>query len=84
MLIRLLQSFETGGMLTSCAKKWEGIHLEEALDQLRTSPPLKEMNQTIGIDRVLILTVNEVNKWLLKTLGPGVGRDMEDLTFFVS
>ena len=65
-------------------QKVGGIHLEEALDQLRTSPPLKEMNQTIGIDRVLILTVNEVNKWLLQTLGPRVRRAIEDLTFFVS
>jgi hypothetical protein len=61
-----------------------GIHIEEALEQLRTSPPLREMNQTIGIDRVLIATVNEVNRWLLKTLGPRVSRDIEDLTFFVS
>jgi hypothetical protein len=25
-----------------------------------------------------------VNRWLLKTLGPRVSRDIEDLTFFVS
>jgi len=65
-------------------KRVEGIHFDEALDQLRSSSHLKGMNETLGIDRVLIATVNEVNKWLLKTVSPGGNQDLENLTFFVS
>jgi GNAT superfamily N-acetyltransferase len=79
-----LAIFQDRGNAYILRQKVGGIHLEEALEQLRTSPALREMNQTIGIDRVLIVTVNEVNKWLLKTFGPRVSRDIEDLTFFVS
>ena len=79
-----LAIFRDGGNAYILRKKVGGIHIDEALDQLRTSTSLKEMNQTIGIDRVLIATVNEVNKWLLKALGPRGSREMEDLTFFVS
>lgn len=64
-------------------EKVGGIHSEEALDQLRSSPHLKEMNRAAGIDRVLISTINEVNTWLRKSLGPGASREVEDLTFFV-
>jgi hypothetical protein len=79
-----LAIFRDRGNAYILRQKVGGIHLDEALDQLRISPPLKEMNQAIGIDRVLIATVNEVNRWLLKTLGPRVNREIEDLTFFVS
>ncbi len=64
-------------------RKVEGIHSEEALDQLRSSPHLKQMNMAVGIDRALISTINEVNGWLRKVLGPMAGREIEDLTFFV-
>ena len=36
-----------------------------------------------GIDRALVSTINEVNKWLRKTFGPTAGREFEDVTFFV-
>jgi len=64
-------------------KKIGGIHSEEALDQLRSSPHLKEMNMAVGIDRALVSTINEVNRWLRKALGPTAGREIEDVTFFV-
>jgi GNAT superfamily N-acetyltransferase len=64
-------------------KKVGGIHSEEALDQLRGSPHLKGMNMAAGIDRALVSTINEVNKWLSKSFGPTAGREIEDVTFFV-
>jgi GNAT superfamily N-acetyltransferase len=64
-------------------KKVGGIHSEEALDQLRGSPLLKEMNRAAGIDRTVVATINEVDAWLRNALGPGAGREIEDLTFFV-
>jgi len=64
-------------------RKIGGIHSEEALDQLRGSPHLKEMNRATGIDRTVVGTISEVDRWLRSTLGLGAGREIEDLTFFV-
>jgi GNAT superfamily N-acetyltransferase len=64
-------------------RKVEGIHLEEALDQLRTSLHLKETNRAVGIDRTLILIVNEMIKWLGKGFHSSLREEIEDLTFFV-
>jgi len=41
-------------------KKVEGIHSEEALDQLRTTSHLKEMNRMVGIDRVMVRIIGEI------------------------
>jgi GNAT superfamily N-acetyltransferase len=64
-------------------EKVGGIHSEEALDQLRSSPHLKEMNRAAGIDRTLVATINEVDAWMRKSLGPRASREVDDLTFFV-
>lgn len=64
-------------------RKVEGIHSEEALDQLRTSSYLKEINRAAGIDRVLVLTLKEVIEWLMKVFGSNFREEIEDLTFFV-
>lgn len=79
-----LAIFRDRGNAYILRQKVEGIHLDEALDQLRTSPRLKEMNQTLGIDRVLVSTVNGINQWLVKTISPRDLHEIENLTFFVS
>lgn len=64
-------------------RKLEGIHLEEALDQLKTSPHLKEINRAGGIERAIILTIKEVKKELMKRFEPDLDEEIEDLTFFI-
>jgi len=64
-------------------RKLEGIHFEEALDQLRTSTHLKEMNRAGRIDQAMILTVKEIKKELMKRFGSGFHEEIEDLTFFI-
>jgi hypothetical protein len=64
-------------------RKVEGIHSEEALDQLRTSPYLKDMNHVIGIDRMVVMIVNEIKEWLWKVFDLRLREEVEDLTFFV-
>ncbi len=64
-------------------RKVEGIHSDEALDQLRTSPHLKEMNREVGIDRVVVMTIHEIRKCLRKVLPSNLHEEIEDLTFFV-
>jgi GNAT superfamily N-acetyltransferase len=63
-------------------KKVEGIHSEEALDQLRTSPHLYGMNRAVGIDHALVSTINEIKSWAKKAL-PIHREEIEDLTFFI-
>lgn len=64
-------------------RKVGGIHIEEALDQLRTSSRLKELNRAAGIDRAMIATVNDVNDSLIKTFGPRTREQIENLVYFV-
>ena len=64
-------------------RKLKGIHLEEALDQLRTSPHLKDMNRAVGIDRTLILTVNKIREWLVRVFDSNLRDEIEDFSFFV-
>lgn len=64
-------------------KKLKAIHIEEALEQLRNIPYLKEMNRKIGIDRIIIGTTNEIKKWLIKRFGNNFLEELEDITFFI-
>jgi serine/threonine protein kinase len=64
-------------------RKVEGIHLEEGLDQLRTSPRLKEMNRAVGIDRTVVMMINEIKEWLRKVCDSSLHEEIDDLTFFV-
>jgi GNAT superfamily N-acetyltransferase len=64
-------------------RKVRGIHSEEALDQMRTSAYLRDMNRAVGIDQAVILTINEIREWLLKVFDYRVREEIEDLTFFV-
>jgi hypothetical protein len=71
------------GNLYILRKKVDGIHSEEALDQLRTSPSLKTMNREVGIDRTIVVTINEINKGLRKVFGSNHQNEIENLAFFV-
>ena len=62
-------------------RKVEGVHLEEALDQLKTAEHLKHMNQTAKIDRTIIKTVKAVKEWLSGRLD--AEEDLESLSFFI-
>ncbi len=72
------------GNLYILRRKVDGIHSEEALDQLRTSPRLKAMNREVGIDRAIVVTINEITKALMKVFGSARRKEIEDLVFFVS
>lgn len=65
-------------------KKVEGIHWEEAVEQLQTLPELKELNRTIGIDRKIQATVRKAQDWLKTKLTPEEEDLLELFTIFVS
>ncbi len=71
------------GNLYILRKKVDGIHSEEALDQLATSPSLKAMNREVGIARTIVFTINEINKGLMKVFGSNHQNEIENLAFFV-
>jgi GNAT superfamily N-acetyltransferase len=64
-------------------RKVEGIHSEEALDQLRSSPHLREMNRATGIDRAVVSTLGEIRGWLVAVLEPALRDEIEEVAFFI-
>ncbi len=78
-----LAIFQGKGNVYILRKKVNGIHLEEALDQLRTAPHLAGMNRAVGMDQVLISTINDIKGWIKKTPHLSSCEAIEDLTFFI-
>jgi GNAT superfamily N-acetyltransferase len=64
-------------------RKVNGIHSEEALDQLRISPYLKNMNREVEIDRAVVLTINEVREGLMEGFDARPREEIEKLAFFI-
>jgi hypothetical protein len=65
-------------------RKIDGIHWEEAVEQLQTSPQLKPMNEHLKLDRLIRATVREAREMISSHEGKQ-GEELGDLlTFFVS
>ncbi len=75
--------FRDRGNVYVLRRKVEGIHSQEALDQLRTSPSLKEMNHRLGIDRFMIKTMKDIRKSLESKFNLEFRQEIEDLTYFL-
>jgi hypothetical protein len=78
-----LVTLQDKGNVYILRKKVGGIPLEEGLDQLRTSPSLKDMNRKIGIERMVVMTIIEIKRWLWKVFDSSHHEEIEDLSFFV-
>ncbi len=64
-------------------KKVPGIHWEEAVEQLQTSPSLADLNQSMRVDRMITSTVSRATEMLAK-LTNGEAEDLIPcITFFV-
>lgn len=79
----LLLIFRDRGNIYALRKKVEGIHSQEALDQLRTSPHLREMNRTIGIDSLMVRVIHEIQNELRVNLNQSFHQEIENLTYFI-
>ncbi len=64
-------------------RKLAGIHSQEALDQLRTVPYLRDLNQAVGLDRSVRSTIKEVEDALRKGLPAGFRHEINEITYFV-
>ncbi len=65
-------------------RKVEGIHWEEAVEQLQTLPELKELNREMRIDKKIQTTVRKAEDWLKSKLTPDEESLLDLFTFFVS
>jgi GNAT superfamily N-acetyltransferase len=78
-----LVAFKDRANLYVMRRKIEGIHLQEALDQLRTAAHLVEMNRVAGLDRAMVRTINDIKDWLVVRSDPGLREEIEELAYFV-
>lgn len=70
-----LAIMENRGSAYVLRPKVAGIHWEEAVEQLRTSPDLKSLNQAMNLDRVVSATV----KMAYRAAAERIGQDEEAL-----
>ena len=78
-----LATFTDRGNLFIMRRRVEGIHLQEALDHLRTSKSLAGINRAARIDRAIVRTVKASKDWLLANFDAGFREEIGELTYFV-
>lgn len=71
------------GNVYAMRRQVEGIHSQEALDQLKTMPYLKTLSDSLGISRYIIKTMNDTEAYLKKKLHTRFRSEIEDLTYFI-
>lgn len=70
------------GNLYVLRRRVDGIHWEEAVEQLQTAPGLKGFNKGISADRIVVTTVRQVSEWLREKLGDPEDQLTDLFTFF--
>jgi len=65
-------------------RKIDAIHMEEALEQLQSEPKLKALNETTGIDRLIVNTVKQATDSISKHMGVEKEWILDRFTPFVS
>jgi GNAT superfamily N-acetyltransferase len=79
----ILLIFRDRGNTYVLRKKLEGIHSQEALDQLMTMPHLRGLNRTIRMDAAIANTIRDARDSLRKEFSSGFRREIDELTYFV-
>ena len=65
-------------------RKISGIHLDEALEQLQVSPILRNLNDSLNLNRLFVRTITQVMDVVSKNTGLPRENIHELVTFFVS
>ena len=65
-------------------RKLQGIHWEEAVEQLQGAPRLQGLNKSLSLDRSSLTTVRETAKWLLSGMERVEEPLMDHLAYFIS
>ena len=79
-----LVTIQDRGNVYILRRKVNGIHWEEAMEQLQSAPRLKRMNESMKIDRVIHGTVSNTNQMIAEKLGLEEETVADLLTCFVS
>ena len=79
-----LLTIEDRGNAYVLRPKVDGIHWEEAIEQLQSVPHLKSMNRSMKIDRVILDTVGKANQMISEKLDLREETVADSLTCFVS
>ena len=65
-------------------RRVEGIHWEEAAEQLQVVPRLQGLNRSLGIERLILSTVRRTAEWVRNRISEEESSVMDDLTYFVA
>jgi len=79
-----LLAIEDRGNAYVLRRKVEGIHWEEAIEQIQSASHLKSMNETMKIDRIILSTVRRAHHIISEKLGLKEEMVADSLTCFVS
>jgi hypothetical protein len=64
--------------------KVEGIHWEEALEQLQTVPRLQELSRSTRLERLILGTIRQTVHWIGSRLTEEERVGLDDLSYFIS
>ena len=65
-------------------KKIAGIHWEEAIGLLQSSPTLKQMNKQVDLERIILSTIQKIDESITGVIKDKGGLSIESPTYFVS
>jgi hypothetical protein len=71
------------GNIYALRRKVDGVHLEEALDQLKSIPELRALNDAVGVSRCILKVVKDTEASLKKKYHSRFKREIEDLAYFI-
>jgi len=71
------------GNVYALRKQVEGVHSQEALDQLRTIPRLRTLNSAVGVERCIQNVLKDTGDSLKKRFHSRFKKEIEELAYFI-
>jgi hypothetical protein len=71
------------GNVYALRRQVQGVHSQEALDQLKTIPHLRNLNSAVGITRCIQNVIKDTEKSLKKRFHSRFKREIEELAYFI-
>jgi GNAT superfamily N-acetyltransferase len=71
------------GNVYAMRRQVQGVHSQEALDQLKTIPHLRNLNSAVGVTHCIQNIIKETEKSLKKRFHSQFKREIEELAYFI-
>lgn len=71
------------GNVYALRRQVQGVHSQEALDQLKTIPHLRNLNSAVGVTRCIQNVIKETEKSLKKRFHSQFKREIEEFAYFI-